>query len=64
MLDVIWEAQTSDICLVTADEGNRVWVDLLYLVPYMCSDGVNTYSSYLKSRQKGADKIINKLFNP
>lgn len=64
MLDVIWNTQTSDICLVTADEGNRVWVDLLYLVPYMCSDGVNTYSSYLKSRKKAADKIINKLFNP
>jgi hypothetical protein len=64
MLDVIWNTQTSDICLVTADEGNRVWVDLLYLVPYMCSDGVNTYSSYLKARKKAADKIINKLFNP
>ena len=54
----------TDICPVTADEGNRVWVDLLYLVPSMCSDGVNTYSSYLRARKKAADKIINKLFNP
>ena len=64
MLDVIWESQSNDVCLVTAEDGNRVWVDLLYLVPNLCTDGIEQYSSYLKSRTKGANKIIEALFNP
>ena len=64
MLNVIWDSQSNDVCLITAEDGNRVWVELLYLVPTLCTDGINQYSSYLKSRTKGANKIIEALFNP
>ncbi len=64
MLNIIWDSQSNDVCLITAEDGNRVWVELLYLVPTLCTDGINQYSSYLKSRTKGANKIIEALFNP
>ncbi len=64
MLNIIWASQSNDICLITAEDGNRVWVDLLYMVPTLCTDGIEQYSSFLKARTKGANKIIDALFNP
>ena len=64
MLNVIWDSQSNDVCLITAEDGNRVWVDLLYMVPTLCTDGIDQYASYLRSRTKSANKIIDELFNP
>ena len=64
MLNVIWDSQSNDVCLITAEDGNRVWVDLLYMVPTLCTDGIDQYASYLRSRTKSANKIIDALFNP
>lgn len=64
MLNVIWDSQSNDVCLITAEDGNRVWVELLYLVPTLCTDGIDQYASFLRSRTKGANKIIEALFNP
>ena len=41
-----------------------VWVELLYLVPTLATEGIDRYSSFLKGRTKSANKIIDRLFNP
>ncbi len=63
MLNVIWETQTSDVCLVVSSGGAELW-DFLYMVPFLCRDGVDQYASYMKSRVKAADKALDKMFNP
>ena len=62
MLDIVWDTQVTDVGMVTADVGKMT--ELLYMAPYLCKDGVQTYSSYLKARTKGTNKALDQLFNP
>ena len=57
MLDVIWDSQVCDIGLITGSS-------MLYMTPELCAGDINTYSSYLKTRTKVANKELNKIFNP
>ena len=64
MLDIIWNSQSSDVSLVVADLNAQVWVELLYLVPTLATEGMDQYSSFMRRREKAANKIIDRLFNP
>ena len=64
MLDIIWNSQSSDVSLVVADLNAQVWVELLYLVPTLATEGVDQYASFMRQREKAANKIIDRLFNP
>ena len=64
MLDIIWDSQSSDVSLIVADLNAMVWVELLYLVPTLATEGIDRYSSFLKGRTKSANKVIDRLFNP
>ncbi len=63
MLDIVWETQTGDVCLAVSS-GNRFLWDFLYMVGFLCRDGVNQYASYIKTRSKSANKALDKIFNP
>lgn len=62
MLNIIWDAQTSDVCLAVSS--NDALSGILYMVGFLCKDGINQYSSYLKTREKIANKTLDNLFNP
>jgi hypothetical protein len=57
MLDIIWDSQVSDIGLITE-------CSMLYMTPNLCISGIDTFSSYLKSNTKLANKALDKIFNP
>ena len=62
MLDIIWATQVTDVAMVTADISGMT--NILYMAPNLCIGGIETYSSYLKSNTKQANKALKKLFNP
>ena len=63
MLNIVWDTQTNDICLAVSSGNQALW-DLLYMVGFLCRDGVDQYSSYIKTRSKVANKELDKVFNP
>jgi hypothetical protein len=62
MLNMIWDSQSNDVCL--AASADATLADILYMVPFLCRDGVDQYASYMKRRVKVADKALDRLFNP
>ena len=64
MLDIIWESIVSDAGVITSNISNNAVDHFLYLVPNICRDGTGTYSSYVKSRIKLANKGLDNFFNP
>ncbi len=63
MLNIVWDTQTNDICLAVSSGNQALW-DLLYMVGFLCRDGVDQYASYIKTRAKTANKALDKIFNP
>lgn len=63
MLNIVWDTQTNDICLAVSSGNQALW-DLLYMVGFLCRDGVDQYSSYIKTRSKVANRELDKVFNP
>ena len=60
MLDIMWDSVVSDIGMVTA---NLAGMDpLLYMVPNLCIDGFDRYSSFLKSNSQKANRALRELF--
>ena len=37
---------------------------MLYMTPTLCTNGINTFSLYLRSNTKVANKALDKLFHP
>ena len=62
MLDIIWNTQCNDVCLAVSAGEQSLW-DLLYMVGFLCRDGVDQYASYMKTRVKKANKALDKIFN-
>lgn len=61
MLDVIWNSQVSDIGMVCA---NLAGMDpLLYMVPNLCRDGIDTYASFLKRYSRTANRALESHFS-
>ena len=64
MLDIIWGSIVSDAGVITSNISNNAVDHFLYLVPNICRDGIGTYSSYVKSKLKAANKGLDNFFNP
>lgn len=64
MLDIIWDSIVSDAGVITSNLSNNSVDHFLYLVPNVVRDGVGTYSSYYKSKEKVANKALDRFFNP
>jgi hypothetical protein len=62
MLNIIWDSQTSDVCLGVSS--NDALSGVLYMVGFLCKDGIDQYASYLKVRSKAGNSFLDKLFNP
>jgi hypothetical protein len=62
MLDIIWGSIVSDAGVVLSNLGNNAIDYYLYMVPNLCRDGVSTYGSYMKGKEKAAVKALNKFF--
>ena len=62
MLNVVWDTQVTDVAMVTSDINGMN--NILYMVPLLCRDGVATYSSFLKSNCKSANRALDNLFHP
>ncbi len=62
MLDIIWGSIVSDAGVVYSNLGNNTIDYFLYMVPNLCRDGVNTYSSYMKAKEKAANKLLRNTF--
>ena len=60
MLDIVWSTQVTDVAMVTADLNGML--NILYMTPKLCINGITTFSSYLKANAKMADKALDKLF--
>jgi hypothetical protein len=64
MLDIIWGSIVSDAGVITSNLANNSVDHFLYLVPNVVRDGVGTYASYYRSREKSANKALDNFFNP
>ena len=62
MLDIVWNTQVTDVAMVTADINGMT--NILYMTPNLCIGGIETYSSYLKSNVKSANRALENLFHP
>ena len=64
MLEIIWNSQISDMGLLTATLIFPAMDHLLYMVPKVCQNGIDTYSSYLQKYIKSADEALDNFFSP
>lgn len=64
MLDIIWDSIVSDAGITLANISNNAVDQFQYLVPHICMDGIGTYSSYVKTKIKLANKGLDNFFNP
>ncbi len=62
MLEKVWATQVTDAAMVTADINGMT--NILYMAPKLCIDGIETYSSYLKTNSKQANRALENLFHP
>ncbi len=62
MLDIIWGSIISDAGVVYSNLGNNTIDYYLYMVPKLCRDGINTYSSYMQAKEKAANKLLRNTF--
>lgn len=61
MLEIIWASQTSDLGLVLCNCAPEMDA-LVYLLPNMCENPRNQYSSYLKKYTRSAQRGLDKIF--
>ena len=61
MLDIIWASQVSDVGIIACNSSGSMDA-LVYMVPKMCENGKNNFSSYMKSNGKGAQRGLDRVF--
>ena len=61
MLDIIWASQVSDVGIISCNSSGSM-DNLVYMIPKMCENGKNNFSSYMKQNTKGAQRGLDKVF--
>ncbi|MBE6557877.1 MAG: hypothetical protein E7661_02545 [Ruminococcaceae bacterium] len=61
MLNIIWDTVVSDVGIVTCNSSTAM-DNLVYMLPKMCENGNNSFSSYMKANKRAAQNRLDKLF--
>lgn len=61
MLDIIWDTQVSDVGIITCNSSKQM-DNLVYMLPKMCEEGNNNFSSYMKANKKAAQSRLDNVF--
>ncbi len=62
MLNIIWDTVVSDVGIITCNSSQQM-DNLVYMLPKMCEEGNNNFTSYMKRNKKVAQTKLDALFD-